>query len=84
MKRISLMVFSAVLGIALLAATARQLSATQGDGGLPGDGVGCYYNMYTCSYGDSWAYWDGCTPGAAEGWTSTGTAKTLCTTYHPS
>ncbi|HEY4320281.1 MAG TPA: hypothetical protein VGM77_03800 [Gemmatimonadales bacterium] len=83
MKRISLMVFSAVLGVTLLAVTAHQLRATQGTG-APGDNVMCYYNMYTCSYGDSWAYWDGCDPSIPQGWTATVNAKALCTTYHPS
>ena len=80
MKRIVLMILSAAAGAVLLTLAAHRVNATGGSG----DGSGCYYNLWTCSYADSNAYWDGCDPAGGEGWTSTTTAKALCTTYHPS
>jgi len=81
MKRLTLIVVSGAIGLALLLGATHDATATSG-GGQPGDGVPCYYNLYTCSYQDSMSYWSGCDPQYAPGLIPTATAKVICSTYH--
>jgi hypothetical protein len=86
MKRFTLMIASAAVGLALLAGATRNVlaeSGTGGSGALPPDTVNCYYHLWTCSYmGDD--YWSDCSPGFDEGWIPTSSAKVICGTYHKS
>ena len=84
MKRFTLIIASAVIGLALLVGASRKALADTSGTGQPGDGVTCYYNLYTCSYQDSMAYWSGCDPQYAQGLIPTATAKLICTTFHAS
>jgi hypothetical protein len=83
MKRLTLIVASGAIGLALLVGATRDAAATTGGGG-GGDGVACYYNLYNCSYQDSMAYWSGCDPQYSPGLIPTATAKVICNTYHSS
>ncbi|MGH7522837.1 MAG: hypothetical protein ACREK8_00855 [Gemmatimonadales bacterium] len=84
MKRLTLMMASAAIGLTLLVGAARDALATTmetGNYGPPGDGVTCYYNMYNCSYQDSMASWNGCSPDYSPGLITTATAKAVCQQY---
>ncbi|HEY3933990.1 MAG TPA: hypothetical protein VGL65_05165, partial [Gemmatimonadales bacterium] len=71
MKRFPLMVASGAIGLALLAGVTHKLTAsTSVAAQVPGDGVGCYYHLWTCSY-DGNGYWDGCDSSYGEGWVPT-------------
>jgi endo-beta-N-acetylglucosaminidase D len=80
MKRLTLIIVSGVIGLALLIGATHDATATTS--GQPGDGVPCYYNLYTCSYQDSMAYWSGCDPQYSQGLIPTASAKVICSTYH--
>jgi hypothetical protein len=86
MKRLTLIMASAAIGLALLLGATRDAVAntteTGGGHGPPDDGIPCYYNLYNCSYQDSMAYWSGCSPGYAPGLITTATAKVICEQYH--
>ena len=88
MKRFTLIIASFAIGLALLVGASTRAFAsgngTGGSGGMPGDGVPCYYNLYTCSYQDSMAYWSGCNPDYGQGLISTANAKAICTAFHSS
>ena len=82
MKRFTLMLASGAIGLALLAGATHDAIADTSTTTQPGGGVPCYYNLYTCSYEDSMAYWSGCDPQYSPGMITTTTAKAICTTFH--
>ncbi|HEY8062178.1 MAG TPA: hypothetical protein VID74_05245 [Gemmatimonadales bacterium] len=81
MKRLTLIIASGAIGLALLLGATHDATATMSNV-QPGDGVPCYYNLYYCSYQDSMGYWSGCDPQYAQGLIPTATAKVICATYH--
>ena len=79
MKRFSLMIASAAIGLALLAGTTRELVA-KSSVVIPPAGGSCMYYWYTCSYDDG-SYWTDCTPGLPAGMIPTASARMICDTY---
>jgi hypothetical protein len=80
MKRFPLMIASAVIGLALLAGSTHQLTAESSRAAVPP--AGCYYFLYTCSYGGTSAYWSDCDPGYPGGMISSDFAAIICGSYH--
>lgn len=81
MKRFSLMVASAAIGLGLLAGVTHQLAAKAVNTAVPPLGGSCYYFMYNCTYA-SGAYWSDCEPGGAPGMIGTSFARIICKTYN--
>lgn len=83
MKRFPLMVASAAIGVALLAGITHELAAKD-NVPIPPAGGSCYYYLYTCSYGDTGAWWGGCEPGYPAGMIGTSFARIICADYNES
>ena len=78
MKKLTLAVGTAVIGLSLVAGSVRSARAAQ----TPSDNTSCAYHLWHCSYAGP-DYWSNCEPDWASGWVSTKFAKGICEYYHP-